>query len=67
LRKAELFHGVQQSVLYDLYVRLKQTRWQAEIKGSCWKYGSNLAYMSRMDNHRVLWGAANNWTNFATS
>jgi len=42
---------IPQSILDDLHARLKQTRWPAEIKGSGWNYGSNLAYMKELTSY----------------
>src|ERR1700722_6235267 len=49
---------IPQGVLDDLQVRLRNTRWPAEINGSGWNYGSSLTYMKELTSY---WLNQYNW------
>ena len=47
------FANIPQSVLDDLKVRLRNTRWPDEIIDSGWEFGSNLSYMKELTKYWI--------------
>jgi pimeloyl-ACP methyl ester carboxylesterase len=49
---------IEQKIIDDLKMRLKNTRWPDEIKGSGWRYGASLDYMKELTDY---WLNGFNW------
>ena len=47
------FANIPQSVLDDLKVRLRNTRWPDELIDSGWEFGSNLSYMKELTKYWI--------------
>lgn len=42
---------IEQEILDDLNLRIKNTRWPDEIENSKWEYGTNLSYLKELSNY----------------
>lgn len=54
----EFSANISEEVLKDLKLRLNNTRWPDEIKGSGWEYGTNLSYRKELVEY---WRTEFNW------